>query len=56
MKESKFIDSYITCPKHKKTFQLTKGQKTCPYCGELLTEESHAVDYLRTRRRARRTA
>ena len=56
MKANKFLDAYITCPKYKKTFQLTRDQKACPYCGELLTEESHAVDYLRNKKRAKRSA
>lgn len=41
MKDSKMIDKYLTCPKHKKTVQMSDGQKTCPYCGELLTDPAH---------------
>lgn len=41
MKQSKFVDKYLTCPKYQKTAQMTKNQKTCPYCGELIVEKEH---------------
>lgn len=56
MKPNKFTGRFITCPKYRKTFELTKDQKTCPYCGELLTESSHAEDYIRGKKRERRSA
>ena len=56
MKPNKFTDVYITCPKYRKTFQMYKEQKACPYCGELLTETSHAADYIRSKKKAKRSA
>lgn len=54
MKPNKFTGRFVTCPKYRKTFELTKGQLTCPYCGELLTEAKHAEDYIREKKRAAR--